>query len=93
MWSMFRVGHTGLNASLHLVGRHPNGLCGYCGEMESVEHVLLHCRRPVFRLARDVLKREFMSLTGRDISVKVLLSAPSRALFRFLQSTRLYVRI
>ena len=59
MWSRLRIGHTKLNASLHLIGRHVNGLCRFCQETETVEHVLLSCQRPVVRLARAVLGQFF----------------------------------
>lgn len=35
-----RMGHTGLNKTLHLIGKHPTGLCDHCQEEESVEHIL-----------------------------------------------------
>ena len=93
MWSRLRMGHTKLNASLHLIGRHVSGLCGFCQESETVEHVLVRCRRPVIRLAREVLKRELGTISGRALSVESLLTNLRPALFTFLFSTRLHVRI
>ena len=93
MWSRLRIGHTKLNASLHLIGRHVNGLCRFCQESETVEHVLVRCRRPVVRLAREVLKRELGTISGRALSVESLLTNFRPALFTFLFSTRLHVRI
>ena len=38
-----RIGHTGLNNTLHKIGKHPDGRCDQCGQVESVQHVLLDC--------------------------------------------------
>ncbi len=40
-----RFGHSGLNASLFVTGIHETGLCGNCGEKETVEHVIYNCTR------------------------------------------------
>jgi hypothetical protein len=45
MWSRLRFGHTGLNASLWMIGRHETGLCDDCLVVETVEHVLIFCER------------------------------------------------
>ncbi len=36
-----RLGHSSLNGNLHEIRKHPSGLCGFCGEIETVEHILL----------------------------------------------------
>ena len=38
-----RVGHSQLNKSLHVTGKHPTGRCDYCQETETVENVLIQC--------------------------------------------------
>ncbi len=38
-----RVGHTGLNSTLFLMGKRNNENCDKCGVKENTEHVLLHC--------------------------------------------------
>ncbi|KAJ8351312.1 hypothetical protein SKAU_G00227880 [Synaphobranchus kaupii] len=43
VWTRMRLGHNGLNSSLFRVGRHETGGCPFCGELETVEHILLHC--------------------------------------------------
>ncbi len=40
-----RLGHYALNKTLKMIGKHQTGLCEECQEEESVEHVILHCRR------------------------------------------------
>lgn len=42
--SQLRIGHTGLNSTLFLMGNHQTGKCE-CGEDETVEHVALHCMK------------------------------------------------
>ncbi len=36
--SRLRLGHTGLNSTLHIIRKHPTGLCDWCGVKETVEH-------------------------------------------------------
>ncbi len=40
MISRLRMGHTGLNSTLALMGKHENGMCDECDVSETVEHVL-----------------------------------------------------
>ena len=40
-----RIGHANLNSTLHIIGKHPTGLCERCQELETVEHVLISCKR------------------------------------------------
>ena len=39
-----RLGHTALNKTLKMKGKHQTGLCEGCGEEESVEHVVVRCK-------------------------------------------------
>lgn len=41
--SRMRFGHTGLNSTLLLMGKHNSGKCDYCGEEDTLEHVILQC--------------------------------------------------
>ena len=43
--SRLRFGHTGLNASLFMVGKHDTGRCDHCEEQETVDHVMNICRK------------------------------------------------
>ena len=36
-----RIGHTNLNSTLHITGKHPTGLCERCQELKTVEQVQL----------------------------------------------------
>ncbi len=40
-----RIGHSNLNSTLHIIGTHPTGFCEYCETLETIQHVLLNCRR------------------------------------------------
>ncbi len=40
-----RIGHSNLNSTLHIIGKHPTGFCEYCQSLETIEHVLLSCKR------------------------------------------------
>ncbi len=40
---LYTCGHIGLNSTLHMIGKHPTGLCDWCGVRETVEHVLIQC--------------------------------------------------
>jgi hypothetical protein len=43
IFARLRVGHSQLNKSVNVIGKHPTGKCDYCQETETVEHVLLQC--------------------------------------------------
>ncbi len=45
MISRLRMGHTGLNSTIALVGKHENGMCDECDVSETVEHVLIECSK------------------------------------------------
>ena len=40
-----RLGKCRLNYYLHKIGCHESGLCDTCGECETIEHLLLHCKQ------------------------------------------------
>lgn len=39
-----RIGHTGLNKTFNLIGKHLTDLCDHCQEDQSVKQVLCHCQ-------------------------------------------------
>ncbi len=41
MITRLRLGHTRLNNTMHLINKHPTGLCEVCDVNETVEHVIL----------------------------------------------------
>ena len=44
MLTRMRIGHTGLNTTLFLIGKSGTDGCE-CGKTETVEHVLMECER------------------------------------------------
>lgn len=85
-----RIGHTGLNSGLHIVGKHQTGACMHCGEREGVGHVLVHCS--AYSNEREKMQRAIKT----PISLSTLLSAPNRqtaAIVRYLMETGLANRI
>lgn len=51
-----RIGHTGLNKSLHVIGKHDTGHCDSCDVLETVEHVLTKCSK--YDRERQLVKRK-----------------------------------
>ncbi len=86
-----RIGHTGLNDTLHRIGRHTDGKCGHCGEKESVRHVLLECG--AYEEERRALaaagKRAKMVINIKNLLGRELISH----VIKYLKSTRLIHRI
>ena len=85
-----RIGHTGLNSGLQIVGKHQTGTCMHCGEREGVEHVLLHC--PAYSIERERMQRTIKT----PITLNTLLSVPNiqtTAIVRFLMDTGVANRI
>lgn len=41
IFTRLRVGHSQLNKTLKVIGKHPTGKCDYYQETETVEHVLV----------------------------------------------------
>lgn len=40
MISRLRLGHTGLNSTLAIIGKHEKGMCGECDDLETVDNVV-----------------------------------------------------
>ena len=51
-----RLGIIGLNEDLHKLGRHENGHCDHCPELETVDHFLISC--PKYIIPRAMLLTE-----------------------------------
>lgn len=37
------IGHSGLNNRLHIMRKHPTGLCQHCYQPETVKHAIMAC--------------------------------------------------
>lgn len=87
-----RMGHSGLNKTLHLIGKHPTGLCDHCQEEESVEHILCHC--PKYITEREILKEEAKEQGQVGINIADMLNGHNnRSVLHFLRITGLINRI
>ncbi len=68
MISRLRMGHTGLNSTLALMGKHGNGMCDECDASETVEHVLFECSK-----YDDQRNSLFSNISNRPMSIVDLL--------------------
>ncbi len=88
-----RMGHTGLNKTLHPIRKHPTGVCDYCQEEESVEHILCHCQ--MYIAERKILKKIIRKQRSLEISIKDVLNlnGHNKSLLNYLRRTGLINRI
>ncbi len=89
-----RMGHTGLNSTLALVGKHGNGMCVEWDVSETVEHVLFECSK-----YDDQRNSLFSNISNRPVSVVDLLgkglndNQVFKAVLTFLELTGLDHRV
>lgn len=69
--SRLRFGHTGLNSTLFLIGKHDSGKGDYCGEEETLEHVILQCRK--YKVERRQLVQSLSNINMQLDLIKLLL--------------------
>ncbi len=70
--TMLRLGHGSLNNTLKMMGKHQTGLCEGCREEESVEHIIINCKR--YETQRQVMKNNLRAIGVQEITLKGLLS-------------------
>ena len=75
IFTRLRVGHSQLNKSINVIGKHPTGKYDYCQETESVEHVLLQCGQ--YQRERERLRSSVREKGIQEISLKCILSRTS----------------
>lgn len=92
--SRLRLGHTGLNATLALMGLHEDGKCDVCGVTENVDHALFICSK--YNKHRDML----FSQCGEDKTIyKIILGKGIidwqvyRAFIRYIEHSGLGYRL
>ena len=91
-----RIGHTLLNSTLFIVGKHLNGMCDECQQPETVPHVIIYCRK--YGSERKELLEKMRELGLEDMSVEGILNLGSsgrgRCCFlKYLSDTGLMKRI
>ena len=90
-----KLGHSGLNKTLQLMGKHDTGLCEECQEEETVEHAMMNCR--MYEREREIMVEELTS-EGVEITFKNIISAAEKnvgrgTVFRYIRETGLWDRI
>lgn len=92
--SRLKLGHSMLNSSLKLIGKHQTGECEHCGVPESVEHVLIQCNRYnrhrqllVARASENNIPFRVTSILQADTIVVI------KAVLKFLKDSGIFGRI
>ncbi|XP_061747026.1 uncharacterized protein LOC133545438 [Nerophis ophidion] len=90
-----RLGHTYLNSSLKLIGKHTTGLCDFCHQIENVDHVLIQCRK--YNREREIIEnklaKENIRLEVGDILGLHSENIGYKAIYTYLKNTGLSKRI
>ncbi len=90
-----RIGHTGLNSSLKIIGKHPTGKCQHCSHLETVEHILFHCTK--YSQERNQLFQSLRTVNQNNFTMQGLLGKTSSNIYhfiiKFLRDTDLAKRI
>lgn len=94
--SRLRMGHSNLNSTLHTMGKHPTGLCNYCQEKETVEHILISCGK--YNQERQEMMAQLQSTEQIEGNVKNILDCAEKGqgtkyFFDYLKETGLDKRI
>ena len=90
-----RIGHSGLNKTLKVIGKHEDGLCERCQVEESVQHVIMDCREYVRE--RERMRVRLRQLGMQEFTLRGILGTSKRAqikvLLGFLRDTGVFDRI
>ncbi len=65
-----------------MIGKHQTGLCEECQEEESVEHVILHCRR--YQREREIMENKMKEVVVKKLTLKTTIGMSDRAQVREL---------
>ena len=69
--------HTGLNQTLHKMGKHPTGKCTLFSQSETVEHVILQCKK--YNNDRNHLLQSLRQAKHHEFSLSGLLGENNRS--------------
>lgn len=92
--SRLRLGHTGLNKTMHLLKKHPSGMCECGMEEETAEHVISQCVK--YENQRIKLRDELKKYGVNTLNLKNLFKVGDqiyKALCIYLKETGLIKRI
>ncbi len=73
LYRELRIGHSNLNKSLQMIGKHESGQCNHCGLPETVEHVLINCW--AYERERIQLKEELNSAGINSMTLQNMLNS------------------
>lgn len=89
------LGHSNLNSTLKITGKHPNGLCDHCNVEETITHVFLDCRK--YEQERGTLMEEIRKNVNQEVNFKILIEwaseVNSKVFFDFIKETGLIHRL
>lgn len=97
IFTHLRTGHSNLNYTLHIIGKHNTGLCDVCLLDETVEHVFKECK--AYEEERRILKEDLQAVGCREFNITNILndSPNSRkqisVVIKFIKNCGLYYRI
>uniref|UniRef100_A0A8C2HUK7 Uncharacterized protein n=1 Tax=Cyprinus carpio TaxID=7962 RepID=A0A8C2HUK7_CYPCA len=93
--SRMRFGHTRLNGTLYKMGKHDTGRCTFCGQEETVEHVMIYCQK--YEFERRILIEKLRKIKMRFILGDILQNKSGNEcysfIFQYLRKNNLYERI
>ncbi len=83
-----RIGHCKLNKTLHVMGKHPTGLCDECQEEETIKHILISCKKYIQE--RQEFKNQLREIGIGEYNVKNIVTCGNndqgrRCLFSFFK--------
>ncbi len=70
MLTRSRLGHCALNKTLKMIGKHQTGLCEECQEEESVEQVVLKCRR--YGRQCEMIRNKMRELGVQEFTLRII---------------------
>ena len=89
--SRMRFGHTRLNGTLYKMGKRDTGGCEFCGQEETVEHVMIYCQK--YELERRILIEKLRKIKMQFILGDILQNKCYSFIFQYLRINNLYERI
>uniref|UniRef100_A0A673MAK6 Uncharacterized LOC107721237 n=1 Tax=Sinocyclocheilus rhinocerous TaxID=307959 RepID=A0A673MAK6_9TELE len=95
VYNRILLGHSNLNSTLKILGKHPNGLCEQCKVEETVTHVILECKKYEEERSNMIveIKKNGIQVVHFKSLIKWASEINSKAFFHFLKRTGLISRM
>ncbi len=84
-----RFGHTRLNSTLYKMSKHDTGRCEFCGQEESVEHVILYYQK--YETERRILMQNVEKIQMRFKEVYYKITREMNAIVLFFSTLKLHI--